>query len=284
MSAARTSLLVGLAGTASLLAVACGDDDDDAEPAATSAPPTTSAPAPSTSPTSTPAEGASLEGTTWTLSGDAPLEAPLDDIVVTAVFDAGTLTGHSGCNTYTTPYQTSGDSLTIAPEIAVTAMACPEPQMAVEDEYLERLPRAATYTIDGSTLTLADDDGGSLLVYGTVAGGDAILGAWNVTGYYTEDAITSVVGDVTLTAEFTADRVSGNSGCNQFNGSYTVDGQNITIGPLASTRAACPDDELQQQETDFLAALELAETFQVAGTRLELLRSAGTIAVTFERA
>jgi putative lipoprotein len=78
--------------------------------------------------------------------------------------------------------------------------------------------------------------------------------------------------------------VSGDTGCNRFSGSYTVDGQNITIGPLASTRAACPDEELQQQETDFLAALELATTFQVTGDRLDLFREGGTYAATLERA
>jgi heat shock protein HslJ len=274
MIAARTSILVGVVGAASLLAVACGGDDDDAEPSATSAPSTSAADG-----------GISLEGTAWTLAADSPLGVPLGDVAVTASFDSGTLNGTSGCNTYTAPYETpGGDSLTIAPEIAVTAMACPDAQMAVEDEYLERLPRTATYTVDGSTLTLADADGETLLMYEATVGADEILGAWNLTSYYTGDAVTSVSGDVTLTAEFAADGVSGNGGCNQFNGSYTVDGQNITIGPLASTRAACPDEALQQQETAYFAALELATTFQVTGDRLDLFRDGGTYAATFERA
>jgi heat shock protein HslJ len=284
MLPART--LLGLAAAASLLVAACGDDDDDddAEPAATSAP-VTSAPATSLAPATTSGEGAAaLEGTTWTLAASSPLEVPMGDAVVTAVFDAGTLNGQSGCNTYTTAYQVTGDSLTIAPDIAVTAMACPEPQMAVEDEYLERLPRTATYAIDGATLTLADASGEALLVYETTAPGEALLGTWNVTSYYTGNAVASVVGDVTLTAEFTADAVSGNTGCNQFNGSYTVDGDAIEIGPLASTRAACSSEELQQQETDYLAALDLATTFQVTGSRLDLFRPGGTYAATLERA
>jgi heat shock protein HslJ len=279
----RTTLLLGLGGAISLIGAACGDsDDDDAEPAATTSEAGTTL-APSTSGTEADA-AAPLEGSTWTLAADSPLDAPLGDVVVTAVFDAGTLNGESGCNTYTTSYEVADGTLTVAPEIAVTAMACPEPQMAVEDEYLELLPRAASYTIEGSTLTLLDADGETLLVYGTTAGAEGILGAWNVTSYYTGDAVASVSGDVTLTAEFAADGVSGNGGCNQFNGPYTVDGQSITIGPLASTRAACPDEALQQQETDYFAALELATTFQVTGDRLDLFRDGGTYAATFERA
>jgi heat shock protein HslJ len=278
----RTTFLLGLGGAVSLVGAACGDSDDDAEPAATTSE-AASTLGPSTSGAETGAV-APLEGSTWTLAADSPLDVPLGDVVVTAVFDAGTLNGESGCNTYTTSYEVSEGTMTVAPEIAVTAMACPEPQMAVEDEYLERLPRAATYTIDGSTLTLSDADGETLLVYGTTAGAEGILGAWNLTSYYTGDAVSSVSGDVTLTAEFTADGVSGNGGCNQFNGPSTVDGQSITIGPLASTRAACPDEALQQQETDYFAALELATSFAVTGDRLDLFRPGGTFAATLERA
>jgi len=278
----RTTLLLGLGGAISLIGAACGDSDSDGDVPAVTTSETGTTLAPSTSGTGAGA-AAPLEGSTWTLAADSPLGVPLGDVVVTAVFDAGTLNGESGCNTYTTSYEASEGTMTVAPEIAVTAMACPEPQMAVEDEYLERLPRAASYTIDGSTLTLADADGETLLVYGTTAGAEGILGAWNLTSYYTGDAVSSVSGDVTLTAEFTADGVSGNGGCNQFNGPYTVDGQSITIGPLASTRAACPDEALQQQETDYFAALELATTFQVTGDRLDLFRDGGTYAATFER-
>jgi heat shock protein HslJ len=276
----RTTLLLGLGGAISLVGAACGDSDDDAEPADTTSQEATTL-APSTSGTG---EAAPLEGSTWTLAADSPLDVPLGDVVVTAVFEAGTLNGQSGCNTYTTSYEASDGTMTVAPEIAVTAMACPEPQMAVEDNYLEQLPRAASYTIDGSTLTLADADGETLLVYGTTAGAEGVLGAWNVTSYYTGNAVASVVGGATLTAEFTADGVSGNTGCNQFNGPYTVDGDAIEIGPLASTRAACTDEALQQQETQYLAALQLATSFQVSGDRLDLLRDGGTYAVTLERA
>jgi heat shock protein HslJ len=288
---ARLALLVGVAG--SLLAAACGDDDE-AEPAATTAAaPTTAAPA-STAPASTASastattvgssgQATPLEGTTWTLTADSPLGAPLGDIAVTARFEAGKLTGESGCNRYNTSYETSGSSMTIGPHIASTLRACPPPRTAVEQAYLARLPRTASYTIDGSTLTLADSAGAALLVYEATDSAQAILGAWEVTSYYTGNAVASVVGGVTLTAEFDANNIAGNTGCNSFNGPYRVDGDSIEIGPLASTRAACPNEELQQQEQAYLAALELAKTFEITGNRLDLLRPGHTFAVTFER-
>jgi heat shock protein HslJ len=309
-------LLLGVGGVVSLLAAACGDDD--AEPAATTTAETTAAAttaaasstaAVSTAPVSTapgstaPASTAPgstaaastpttpgstaaatpLEGTTWMLTSNSPLGAALGRIAVTARFEAGMLTGESGCNSYNTTYEISGSSMTIGPNIASTLRACPPPKTAVEQAYLDRLPRTASYTVEGSTLTLADSGGATLLGYQATDSAEGILGEWNATSYYAGNAVTSVLGGATLTAEFDAGTISGNTGCNSFNGPYSVDGQSIEIGPLSSTRAACPNEELQQQEQSYLAALELATTFEITGNRLDLFRPGHTIAATFER-
>lgn len=61
-------------------------------------------------------------------------------------------------------------------------------------------------------------------------------GAWQVV---TLGANAIEVADgVTLTL---ADgQASGRSGCNRFNGRYTVQDQGFTFGPLMATRMACP--------------------------------------------
>ncbi|MEM8768744.1 MAG: YbaY family lipoprotein [Pseudomonadota bacterium] len=46
--------------------------------------------------------------------------------------------------------------------------------------------------------------------------------------------------------EFTADRVSGYSGCNGFNGGYDATDGSLTIGLLAITQRACPDMMLER--------------------------------------
>jgi heat shock protein HslJ len=231
----------------------------------------------------TPSPSASLEGPTWTLTPATALPVDLGDVVVTARFVDGMLAGESGCNSYRTPYLVDGSSLTIGPDIAGTAMACPEAETAIENAYLRALPMVASYEVEDSTLALIDGDGATLLEYEATVGAQAILGEWSVTSYYTGNAVTSVIGDVDLTATFGDQDVSGNTGCNNFNGPYRVDGDTIEIGPLASTLAACTDEELQQQEADYLAALELATTFTVTGSRLDLFRNGGTIAATLQR-
>ncbi|MFT3851268.1 MAG: META domain-containing protein [Ilumatobacteraceae bacterium] len=77
--------------------------------------------------------------------------------------------------------------------------------------------------------------------------------------------------------------VSGNAGCNNFNGSVTVDGDSLTFGPLASTMMACTKDALTQQETDFLAALKNTASFSARGDTVTLLAEDGTITVTLAR-
>ena len=225
----------------------------------------------------------SLEGPTWALSAAPAPGSPLDGIVVTARFENGTMSGESGCNSYTTSYEVDGTSLTIGSEIAGTTRSCPPAETAVERAYLERLPQVSAYRTSGGTLTLLNGDE-VLLRYDATIAAEAILGDWTVTSYFSGNAITSVLGGVDMTTTFAALDVTGNTGCNTFHGSYQVQGDEITIGPLTSTRAACPTEELQQQETDFLAALGLATTFRVTANRLDLLRPGGTIAATFVRA
>jgi heat shock protein HslJ len=147
-----TSAIAALGCSALLLVTACGDDDDDDDSAAT---------------TAATASGSStaLEGPTWTLVAGPELGVPLGDVSVTATFEAGTVSGSSGCNTYTAPYEVDGSGLSFAEEISATMMACGDAETAVETAFLGLLPRLASYSIDGDTLTLSDDDGTAALEF-----------------------------------------------------------------------------------------------------------------------
>jgi heat shock protein HslJ len=91
------------------------------------------------------------------------------------------------------------------------------------------------------------------------------------------------LADVTVTAQFGADgTLGGSGGCNSYGGPYTVDGDQITIGPLASTMMACAE-EIMDQEIQYLAALESAATFSVSGVQLEMRMADGALAVTAQR-
>jgi len=231
------------------------------------------------------ARTASIDGTDWVLTSMTPAVPGLTRVTVTASFAGGRLSGHSGCNTYHASFTQDGDSLTVGKDIASTKIACPAPLSAIEQAYLGRLPKVASFTRSDSTLTLKDVDGKTLLTYETApSGAEAMAGDWNVTTLYTGTALTSPTGDQPLTATFSADTVNGSSGCNTFNGPSKVQGTAITIGPLAATLMACADPAVDQQAQHSPAALEAAKPFEVVGNRLSLYRADGGYAVIFDRA
>lgn len=247
-----------------LVAVACGTDDSDDTGSGSES------------------GGTPLTGTPWRLSDSTVLGVPTAGVAVTAEFEGDQMTGSSGCNSYRAPFEADGEGLTIGPDIAGTRKACDPASTAVERAYLARLPEVSIYEIRGTTLTLRSMSGRSLLVYEASDGATDLVGNWTATSYHTGDAIESEVTGSTLSADFDGTRISGNGGCNSFSGPYSVSGRTIEIGPLASTMMACTDDALNTQEQHYLAALQLATSFRLTGSRLDLLRDGGTIAATFE--
>ncbi len=264
MSSVRTLRHRAVAGLLLVALAGCGSSSND------------------TASSKTKPAGSPLEGTPWILSPSTNLGVPTTGVVVTSEFAADRVTGNSGCNAYRATAKTSGSSMTIGPA-AGTQMACGSTAMAVERAYLARLPEVKTFKISGSTLVLSGANDQTLLVFEASDGASAIVGKWTATGYYTGTAVQSVVLGSTLTADFKDGQVSGDSGCNTFSGPYKVTGTKIKMGPFASTLKACTDAELQAQEQHYTAALDLATTFRVTPTQLELFRADGGIAATFEK-
>jgi heat shock protein HslJ len=56
-------------------------------------------------------------------------------------------------------------------------------------------------------------------------------------------------------------RVAGNASCNRFTGTILFTGEAIKIGPLASTRMACADNEVSKQEDAYLKVLGAATRY-----------------------
>lgn len=50
-----------------------------------------------------------------------------------------------------------------------------------------------------------------------------------------------------VTVEFTADRASGNGGCNRYSGPYTLQDGVLTLGPVVATKRGCigPGNEIE---------------------------------------
>ncbi len=63
-----------------------------------------------------------------------------------------------------------------------------------------------------------------------------------------------------ITLNFDADQINGNGSCNDFFSSYSIDGNNLTVGPIGATAKAC-GSELMDVEQKFGGALESANGF-----------------------
>ena len=214
------------------------------------------------------ATGGTLDGTGWQLktydvSGTAT-NVP-EGVVVDARFADGKVVGFAGCNTYTAPATIADAKLTVGPA-ATTMKACEPDVTAVETAYLANLALSATFTATADALTIYGADGKQLLTYAAAAA-NPLLGEWIVTGYNNgQEAVTSPIDGTELTATFTPDgQVGGNAGCNTYTGGYKLDGTSLTAGPLASTMMACEQD-VMDQETAFLAALQTPTTVEPSGT------------------
>jgi heat shock protein HslJ len=95
------------------------------------------------------------------------VSSPLPGTEITADFgDDGKLAGSSGCNTYSATYKTDGAKITIG-AAGGTEMACDTPEGVMEQEqaYLSTLPLAASYRVEGLTLSLLKADGTYVATY-----------------------------------------------------------------------------------------------------------------------
>jgi heat shock protein HslJ len=75
-------------------------------------------------------------------------------------------------------------------------------------------------------------------------------------------------------------KVSGFSGCNRFRGSYTFRDGALKIGPLMSTRMACPD---MAAEARVMHTLQAAERAEATHLKLILNDASGQVLATLAR-
>ncbi len=97
----------------------------------------------------------------------------------------------------------------------------------------------------------------------------ALQGSWRLTNMTEPPFPTPMVPVGELTAEFAKGRVAGSGGCNRFNGGYKTTGNQLKIGPLASTFKAC-QQPVMDQETKYLKALQAATRFEVTDQGLQI--------------
>jgi heat shock protein HslJ len=234
-------------------------------------------------------EDLTFEGPTWLLESYLNLEGQtterLPETRVTITFADGQVNGSAGCNNYFGPYEVDANNLTIGP-LGSTLMACDPNEVALQETaYLASLSNVASYEIVAGQLQLRDADGQTILIY-TVDEKTSLTGTlWTVTGYNNgRGGVTSVILDSTMNALFIEKGlVAGSAGCNDYRAAFEADDANINISPAAATRKMCAELEgIMEQEAQYLAALEMAATYEIDGSRMDMYDESGARVVTFK--
>jgi heat shock protein HslJ len=92
----------------------------------------------------------------------------------------------------------------------------------------------------------------------------------------------TLADDVELYVQFETDgELAGFAGCNRFFGSYALSDSTLEIGPLGSTRMACPPD-VTAFEYSFLEALQSAATVARAETRIAIRNDQELTTIRFD--
>lgn len=224
-----------------------------------------------------------LENTEWVLVSYGALDAPITPIAeapITLKFaDDGTAAGSGGCNSYSTAYALVDSAITFEAVIS-TEMACmTEGVMAQESAYYGALA-SATHISKQTVSSLVIEYGENMeqLTFKRVY--NLVNTSWQLVSF---DDVTPVVENsvVTITFDDTL-HIAGSGGCNNYGGSYRINGNVIDFNEVISTFMACVDERITAQEGSFFFGLEKATTFEISATELVIYYGDGA-KMTFTR-
>jgi heat shock protein HslJ len=105
---------------------------------------------------------------------------------------------------------------------------------------------------------------------------------WKLSSFGPTGAESPVVEGTTVTLKFGSEsRVNGNGGCNTYGGDYQVRDDNVTFSRIISTKKACLDSKVSQQEREYFDALTTAGKFKITDNHLTISYDEGRGVLNF---
>jgi len=96
------------------------------------------------------------------------------------------------------------------------------------------------------------------------------------------DSETPVISGTEVTLELKENgQAAGSGGCNSFGGQYQVQGENISFSQIISTKMACTNAGIMDQENRYLQALQSANSFSLTTTGLTIRYNNGSGSLNF---
>lgn len=199
---------------------------------------------------------------------------------LTLEFQGDRISAHAGCNTMSGSFSIEGDVLHV-PLLAQTMKACPGPLMMQDRWVSTLLTSEPTIALSGHHLRITGTDGMVDLQDRSVADPDRSLTGttWSLDGIGTDGAVSTVPSGVVSTLEIGPDgAIRVDTGCNRGTGTVSITERDITVGPLALTRMACPSPA-DQVEQAVMSTLQGQVGYTISGDSLTLARDGETALV-----
>ncbi|WP_344839937.1 META domain-containing protein [Kribbella ginsengisoli] len=255
-----------------MMLTACGSEPSTGGPGgggSTSSGPTSSAPG----------GGGSLDGRSFlsvsvTEDGKPKELAPKTRIGLR--FADGNVHAETGCNQVGGEVSTAGGKLTID-VLGGTEMGCDTPRQEQQYWVEQLLKDRPTWKLDADTLTLTRGTTTVVLKDRKVVQPDKVLDGtrWSLeTVVEGGDTEWHLVGSEKAHLTISGERITGFTGCNDFQGVVATTGNQLTFSDLVSTQKACAGDD-GKLEKAFVTTLKGQVTYTIEANRLQLRAADG---------
>ncbi|NIK56566.1 META domain-containing protein [Kribbella shirazensis] len=245
--------MLALIGTGLLALSACGQE------AATGSEPSTS-----------------LAGRTFLSTSVTEHGKPRPDTQVQLEFTTtGRMSWNAGCNTSETKVSTADGRISLGKQITSTLIGCMG-RAEDQDRWIGSVLAAnPAWKLDGDKLVLTTDSTTiSMVDKQTVKPTPALDGTkWTLSTIVSGDTVGHYAGSEKVWLTLNGERVTGSTGCNEFQGTVARSPGKLTFGELATTRRACTGNAATL-ESVLLKGLRGEVTYRIDGSTLQT-RSSG---------
>lgn len=105
---------------------------------------------------------------------------------------------------------------------------------------------------------------------------------WRLVSFGAPGGEAPVVGDSTITLKFGVGRqMGGFGGCNSYGGEYQVEDNLLSFSRIISTKMACADQNVMQQEQQYFQVLQSAARFEIEDDELTIYYDNGRSVLNF---
>lgn len=186
------------------------------------------------------------------------------------------MSGKSGCNWFNAGYKLNGNNIDID-MLFGTMMACGKESMELEQEFRSALEKKSfEIHAEGKAVHFKDPQTKAIVLSFEIPSENDIWSfidgkKWKLIQL---DHVAKDYGKAAIQFDVKTKKVTGNGGCNNFFGSYSSTGNEISFPALGATKMACPDKDASDTETRILQQLSAATVrFDVAEQTLNFYKN-----------